>query len=116
MVSRRLFLKTPFLAVSVSSLSFSALANYQLRPSGQRLNFADQTTIHYIANAYLKQVPEEADLQILRHRSGLSYPLKQATAMITDDFEHEEVLFIDGWTVSRTEARLCVLMASANSQ
>ncbi|HHJ18858.1 MAG TPA: hypothetical protein ENJ84_03360, partial [Gammaproteobacteria bacterium] len=80
MMTRRSFLESAtLLAANAACLPVQALetggSGDSPEPPGL---FADQATIRYIAAAYLKQTPDEADLHTLRRRSGLSNPVQQA--------------------------------------
>ena len=63
--------------------------------------------------AYLVAMPEEADLQALlaqvpRMNDGDSW--SRAIALkIDDDFVKRDIVYLDGWLFSRTEARLCAI-------
>jgi hypothetical protein len=70
-----------------------------------------------IGEAYLEDHPEEAQpalLARLLREAGLEEapgPTSRARARIREDFERGRTVQVDGWVLSRTEARLCALTA-----
>lgn len=78
-----------------------------------------------IGGTYLRAVPEESDANVLARRIVRSGPLqlrgldalskKELTdalqGIIRQDFVSNNTVRLDGWVLSRTEARLCALCA-----
>jgi len=76
-----------------------------------------------IGGAYLRAVPEESDANVLARRIVRSGPVrlrrldalskKELTdalqSIIRQDFVSNNTVRLDGWVLSRTEARLCAL-------
>ena len=72
---------------------------------------------------YLAAEPSEASSEELASLVGLEAPaddraaieaeIIQAREQIRADFTHDDVVDVDGWQLSRTEARLCALAALA---
>ncbi len=64
--------------------------------------------------AYLAQVPEEADRDVLLVRLALppgQDPASVVTARKREDFRCGRVVRLENWVLSSTEARLCALVA-----
>ena len=80
----------------------------------------DWQAMQEIGRWYLKEYPAEANKQLLmelieqtkqqaKHISHLAWvdsPNKQAFQY---DYQHGQVIYVGGWLMSRTEARLCAL-------
>lgn len=78
-----------------------------------------------IGSAYLEVVPDEAASGVLRQlvRNAVLLSGTEASRLsdaalaqlfqqrVTMDFESGRIASVDGWVLSRTEARLCALMA-----
>lgn len=70
-----------------------------------------------IGRAYLLRRPAEADLGILYERLSAGLPPGQAAedpdwgAIVRADFGTGNTVLVEGWLLSRTEARLCALTA-----
>jgi len=62
-----------------------------------------------IGRAYLEQYPHERSRQDLQRLldSNISWP--HLRARIIADFANDDVVFLQGWALARTEARLCAL-------
>lgn len=64
---------------------------------------------------YLSEHPEESDSAWLKHNLLMKGPavievVKQAfKTRVQQEFERGELVFVQGWIISRTEARLCAL-------
>ena len=72
--------------------------------------------VNAVASVYLHQHPEEASTAMLREALGFG-PRKVATKntkklapRITADFEADDIVALDGWRLSRTEARWAALV------
>lgn len=76
----------------------------------------DPDRVRELGRRYRSMVPEEksreALLSALREEQGLS-PIgeKQLEEQIREDFAHGRVVTLDGWVLSRTEARQCALFS-----
>ena len=69
-----------------------------------------------IGQRYLEQYPDEADTAELRSLIAVSGPAATALGpalvpVATADFVNGDVVIIDGWHLSRTEARAAALVA-----
>ena len=68
-----------------------------------------------VGEAYLAAHPDEADEQVLRRLLGLTpgevgdADLQRLRAAVHVDYERSELVAVEGWYLSRTEARLCAL-------
>jgi hypothetical protein len=77
--------------------------------------FADLDAARAVGEAYLANHPGEADerklLAVLGLGSAVVSPadLKRLRAAVRDDYERSELRLVNGWYLSRTEARLCAL-------
>lgn len=82
----------------------------------------DQYSSKYIGKLYLETAPDEANIkQLLNcirhehpelevHAQGSHTALnKRIKTLQSEDFDKERVISLDGWVLSRTEARLCAL-------
>lgn len=88
--------------------------------------FSDRRCVHAIAAAYLvtlareRASPAALTRDILGHTSissaaGLTVPMVRriVAERISLDFLYDDIVCIDGWMLSKTEARLCALAATA---
>ena len=69
-----------------------------------------------IGRRYLDEYPEEADAILLREQLGVAGAAASAIGpqlipIATADFVAGEIVIIDGWHLSRTEARAAALVA-----
>ena len=77
----------------------------------------DGTTINEIGEIYRKQFSEEnSERKLVKHLSD--YELTETTTntevlrqQITDDYNKGNTVMVDGWILSRTEARQCALFS-----
>jgi hypothetical protein len=76
-----------------------------------------------IGRAYLRLEPTENEIQLLSDRifSEIRWDLLQSGGVreviarrVREDFRQGRVVRLQGWVVSRTEARLCALVALAH--
>lgn len=72
-----------------------------------------------IGAAYLRQFEQERSIEILQVKihdsvSDEDLPIDEHTLLrrIATDFEHGYIVNLQGWLLSRTEARLCALCAT----
>lgn len=79
--------------------------------------FRSQDSARRIGRAYLLRRPAEADVGVLYGRLSAGLPLEQRTEapdwgrLVRADFAQGNTVFVNGWLLSRTEARLCALTA-----
>lgn len=85
--------------------------------------FCDEATLRELGRKYLAQVPAEGSAGILLSRlevggaargAGASDAIEgasEAACQAEQDFQAKKILVIDGWVISRTEARQCALLA-----
>jgi hypothetical protein len=82
--------------------------------------FGDADAAAVVGRRYLALHPSEADLdrlgrEILSPTPARAYQAhtRQVLARHRDDFASEHLAIVDGWVLSRTEARLCAIAALA---
>lgn len=110
---RRAFLKWIFWALpGALALRFAGVS-----PSATGLDFpwsgaGARAAARRVGRAYLRRHPAEADVALLRAAlaADLGDP-ERLRARVRGDFEREAVVRVQGWVLSRTEARLCALEA-----
>lgn len=80
--------------------------------------FQQPEDLIFVGNMYLEQHPEEHNRKLLgrilaeRFRSQRAFHIEKAIRdLIHEDFDLGQVVELEGWMVSRTEARLCALAA-----
>jgi len=85
--------------------------------------FCDEATLRELGRKYLAQVPAEGSAGILLSRleaegapraadaSAAIEGAGAAAGQAVQDFQEKKILVIDGWVISRTEARQCALLA-----
>ena len=110
----------------VSVLTVSGAIYYKARPikydalivEPQLLSHIwDTGTITSIGNSYISQTPKENsenDLAraLIEDISGSPEEMaKSLTEKVAYDFENGDIVVIDGWILSRTEARQCGLLS-----
>ena len=83
----------------------------------------DTEGVNIIGQSYLEDFPEENDPYIIVRRIKMSHPVTTARLrtvkesdtgtliadMVTEDFQKENIVNLNGWILSNTEARLCAL-------
>ena len=75
----------------------------------------DAQRVKEIGDAYRSQFPEENDRHVLRSRLLESFPSDHALSeaaikrQISAEFEEGQVVRVNGWVLSRSEARQCAL-------
>jgi hypothetical protein len=88
-----------------------------------RTLFYDREAARRLGHLYIRQVPTEDDPRILARLAvasaeapqvdGISLDraslLQRLDAQVRDDFASGTTIALDGWVLSRTEARLCAL-------
>jgi hypothetical protein len=126
--SRRAFLAASLLGGGALVAGGSAIA---VRWTGERTVrrllglFTDRAALRPVGAAYLKAVPAESDraklerllLQDLGLEARFASPEELGRLVadrIRDDFAEDRVAQVEGWVLSRTEARLCALAALAS--
>ena len=77
---------------------------------------SNREAVKKVVRGYLETNPDEASTSLLLKRLGIpnvvendSEQKRHLAELRQRDFETADVLFVDGWMISRTEARLCVL-------
>lgn len=75
------------------------------------LPFTHRASAQRLGRAYLRCCPEEAEPGVLRRRLGLdrAAPAQDWSVAMAADFKAGRTVLVDGWVLSRTEARLCAL-------
>lgn len=76
--------------------------------------FADPEAARRVGEAYLELAPEDADTDLLDDALGVRDGTIDAAGVrgrARADFDQGDVVDIDGWYLSRSEARLCALVA-----
>ena len=84
-------------------------------------NFLDGKSIIEIGELYLKQVPDENNERKLVSLLPISDTSDNNTIeilqqQITDDYISGETIIVDGWILSKTEARQCALYSLTQNQ
>ena len=84
-------------------------------------NFLDGKSIIEIGELYLKQVPDENNERKLVSLLPISDTSDNNTIeilqqQITDDYISGETIIVDGWILSKTEARQCALYSLIQNQ
>lgn len=84
-------------------------------------NFLDGKSIIEIGELYLKQVPDENNERKLVSLLPISHTSDNNTIeilqqQITDDYISGETIIVDGWILSKTEARQCALYSLTQNQ
>jgi hypothetical protein len=110
--------------VSTAIGAAAASASVGTRPAGLDLTLAARRLFAHRASAavigahYLAQFDEESSAQALEEAirqgmpaSGKRVDEQSLLARIQKDFEHGDVVKLQGWMLSRTEARLCALLS-----
>jgi hypothetical protein len=75
--------------------------------------FPDPAAARAIGKAFLRDYPGEADAAHLAARLPRRHRLHMA---ISADFAAGKTVMVEGWVLSRTEARLCALVALTGGQ
>jgi hypothetical protein len=124
-VSRRFVLIAAAAALGFSTPSIGAAAE-AARETALRLRamMRPRSSARAVGLAYLARYPEEADAALLTRRllAGLGQEPETArlddralrrrvAARVSADFAEGRTASLDGWLLSRTEARLCALAA-----
>jgi hypothetical protein len=122
-MERRKFLLA---AGSVSVLTLSGVLYFKSRPivydaiiaePGVLSQICDTDAILSIGNSYVSQTPEENSENILAKElvgniSGSPQEIVDAlNEQVNKDFYNGDIVMIDGWILSRTEARQCGLLS-----
>jgi hypothetical protein len=113
-MKRRIFLQT---SVAGSVFAFSGASLLAARPAiarppeGLQELFADEAQIRQLGALYLSAHPDESGIGVLRDLTASAEDPSLAAAAISHDFEHGNVVTVDGWILSRTEARHCALFS-----
>lgn len=84
-------------------------------------NFLNGKSIIEIGELYLKQVPDENNERKLVSLLPISHTSDNNTIeilqqQITDDYISGETIIVDGWILSKTEARQCALYSLTQNQ
>ena len=105
MIPRRRFLE----------LSAGAAAALVLTPgAGPRTGWLDVAAAANVGRRYLRAHPEDrefGDVAALLARSMGGDALAGIRRAVARDFRTQRVVVVDGWVLSRTEARLCAHLA-----
>lgn len=124
--SRRRTLQQLGLALGSAAMSAAAravpirgwsAADAELAAAAERL-IAHRRSAAVIGVHYLAQCENENSAELLARAiregmpaEGIHVDERSLIARIRSDFEHGEVVNLQGWVLSRTEARLCALFA-----
>ena len=106
------------ITIPIYSCTFSAPEQEQLLAEPELLSHIwDTTTISDIGETYRKQFSDEnSELRLTEILSNYSSTESTTTIdllrqQILDDYRQENTVMIDGWILSRTEARQCALFS-----
>jgi hypothetical protein len=125
--SRRRFIKSAGLLGIAGTVGarISIAAELLTDPLGRRLAnlLKEAESASVIGKPYLDAMPEENDPNVIVSRMAVCHPIivsKLRTAgetdaktllakMVTEDFYNANIVQLNGWILSKTEARLCAL-------
>jgi hypothetical protein len=118
LMKRRRFLKTSLasgvLAFPGASL-LAARTTIATPPEGLRSLFGDAARIRNLGVAYLASCPDENRIDTLEKLCAGPGDTSLVASAIRRDFASGHVVTVDGWVLSRTEARHCALYAMLTS-
>ena len=89
----------------------AARAGFTTPPDGLQKLFGDEMQIRRLGVAYLATCPEENKIETLQRVCAEVQDVSLTSAAIQYDFECGNVVAVDGWVLSRTEARHCALFS-----
>jgi hypothetical protein len=118
-MKRRLFIKA---SVAGGALAFPGASLLAARvvvarpPEDLNKLFADEAKIRQLGRNYLAAFPGEDDIDILQNLAVPVENLSLATAAVKQDFDNGDVVTVDGWVLSRTEARHCALYSMQSAR
>ena len=113
-IKRRVFLKV---SVAGSALAFSGASLLAARslsvkpPEGLQELFGDESRIRMLGETYLSDNAKEREIAVLQNLTVSVNNPALTSAAIRRDFELANVVTVDGWVLSRTEARHCALFS-----
>ena len=112
-MKRRRFLKISVaggtLALGSSALLVSCSKPGAPPPQGLQSLFPDDERLIQLGRSYREAYPEEDDVDVLRELTASVEDSSLGSEAIRRDFESGNTVQLDGWILSRTEARLCAL-------
>jgi hypothetical protein len=94
----------------------AARAALALPPEGLQKLFGDEAQIQKIGLAYLAACPDENKPGTLQKLCVGVEDSSLAASAIRQDFENGNVVTVEGWVLSRTEARHCALFSMLTSE
>jgi len=74
-------------------------------------NFRDLTSVRLVGEEYLKQVPEENDLDRLLELLGPELSSGALRRDVKEDYRHSRLVKLKGWLISISEARIYAVVA-----
>ena len=111
-MKRRSFLKASVvggaLTFPVASL-LVARNRVAVQPTGLQKLFGGEQEIQALGNMYRAAYPHEDSVAALRELIGSTENMSALADSVRNDFEGGNVVHVDGWVLSRTEARHCAL-------
>jgi hypothetical protein len=126
-VRRRTFLMSGIGMLGVSALGYGSMLTsgaLQLCPTPGTLGGMVDTPLARIGDVYLRKTASQLEATQLREvaasipshltggaSDGLWRAVADLAASISHDFEVGNVVSCDGWVLSRSEARMCALIA-----
>jgi hypothetical protein len=119
MVSRRKFLTLSFIT-GFSSFTFSVSAKNVSSERTIQLEFTQEMI--QVGRCYLNQYPEENSKELITNSIDKicndTYSSESKKSIVsrineacTKDYKARDTIYLDGWLMARTEARLCALAA-----
>ena len=117
-MKRRQFLQSSVASGALAFPGASLLAARSVAaspPEGLQRLFGDDMQIRQLGDKYLFVNPGEKDIDVLWNLAVPVDDSSHAAAAIKQDFEGGNVVTIDGWVLSRTEARHCALFSMLSS-
>ncbi len=84
-------------------------------PEGLDRLFRDSDRVRQLGLSYRAAHPDEDELGLLQELTAGITDSSLASADIRGDFARGDIVTVDGWVLSRTEARLCAIYSILSS-
>jgi hypothetical protein len=121
LIGRRRFLALSATSVAgIAALGCEAASDTRSREQPELLLALGPDAVRELGRRYRASVPRESDARQLdaaiqasrpwTARIGLSHP--SIAGQVRDDFDAGRTVIVDGWLLSRTEARQCALYST----
>ena len=125
-MKRRSFIQASiFSLIGIGALSFAQWLRYSdkvvalARPKFLSM-LCDRNTIRTLGQAYLKLKPEETKKNVLLNdllaeQQDIAKAESQIAIRIKRDFDTDNIVLVQGWILSVTEARQCAYFSTLNA-